>query len=356
MKKKLLFVNQSQFGYHIDYLQYCKYLKDDFDITYLCWDYCKRKIEEAGISVLYVSREGNILKRNKTFIQNVLKCIKQQNFDLIFIHYFRGSSFLPILQTNKRLMHLDIRTGNVSPNITQRTIYNTILRFESKFFTSQSIISIGLRDLLRINKNAIILPLGANPMIINRHVNYKLHLLYVGTLSSRRIEDTIDGIKIFLKEQPEADIYYSIIGDGWHNEKQELQNRINKLDLQKYIELMGYLPYSELRQFYQKTNVGVSYIPITSYYEFQPATKTYEYLMAGMPVIATNTYENRQVVTQINGVLIQDSPESFAIGVADVFKKLNSFEEAKIRKTVENYEWSKIVQTMKNTILKQESV
>jgi glycosyltransferase involved in cell wall biosynthesis len=352
MRKTLLFVNQSQFGYHIDYLQYCKHLKEDFEITYLCWDYKRERIQESGINVIYVSRDNNILIRNIRFLKINLNVLKQKSYTKIFIHFFRGSFIIPLLSAQRKKIHLDIRTGSISTKKINRSIYNIELRFESIFFRSVSVISSGLRDMLGISKSAIILPLGATPLYVTRQFKKTLSLLYVGTLSNRHIEETVEGLKIFLKEHTNADISYTIVGDGWHNEKLELQNRINKLHLQKYITLTGYLPHSELRKFYQITNVGVSYIPITSYYEFQPATKTYEYLMAGMPVIATNTYENRQVVNEINGVLIQDSPESFAIGVADVFKRLNSFDENKIRKTVENYEWSKIVQTMKNTILK----
>lgn len=351
MKKKLLFVNQSQFGYHIDYIQYCKYLKEDFEITYLCWDYNRKRIDEPGIKIKYVSRNGNIVTRNVKFILSILECLKQQNYDLVFIHYFRGSSIIPLLNKIQQPLHLDIRTGNVSKNVFKRNIYNAILRLESRFFKRISIISIGLRQMLGIAKKASILPLGANPIYVNRNTKYKLHLLYVGTLSGRRIEDTIEGMKLFLTDQPKADIYYTIVGDGWQNEKQNLQNRIIRLKLEKYFYLSGYVPSNELIHFYETANVGVSYIPQTPYYEYQPATKTYEYLMAGMPVIATKTFENLQVINQQNGLLIEDSPESFASGIAEIYNDKFSFKEELLRKSVENYNWNRIIQSMRETIL-----
>ena len=350
-KKNILFVNQSQFGYHIDYIQYCKYLKEEFEITYICWDYNRKKIEESGIKVHYVLRNGNIINRNTRFIKSVLSLLNQQKFSLVFIHFFRGASILPFLNLQRQNMHLDIRTGCVSPNAIQRLIYNSIIRFESMFFRSHSIISIGLRNKLGINKNAYILPLGANPTYVNRQIKYKLHLLYIGTLSSRRIEDTIEGMRLFLNKQPKADIFYTIVGDGWQNEKQKLQNRTNKLGLNKHIQLTGYIPHNELMRYYRRTNVGISYIPITPYYEFQPVTKTFEYLMSGMPVIATNTYENNLVLNQNNGILIKDTPESFACGIEEIYQNIGSFNEDIIRKSVETYSWSRIIQNMKETIL-----
>lgn len=351
LKKKLLFVNQSQYGYHIDYVQYCKYLKEDFDITYICWDYNRKKIVESSIKLLYISRLGNIITRNFRFILFIIEFLNKNNFDLIFIHYFRGSSFIPLLNKTHQPLHLDIRTGSVSRNAVKRCIYNSILRIESLFFKQISIISLGLRQMLDIDKNAFILPLGANPMQIKHNMVYKLHLLYVGTLSGRRIEDTIEGIKLFLINQPEADIYYTIVGDGWQNEKQNIQNRIIQLGLQKYFFLSGYVPYTELIHFYETSNVGVSYIPMTPYYNFQPATKTYEYLMAGMPVIATKTHENKSIINHENGILINDSPESFASGIAEIYNNIYSFDENFLRKSVENYNWSRIVRNMKETML-----
>jgi glycosyltransferase involved in cell wall biosynthesis len=89
-------------------------------------------------------------------------------------------------------------------------------------------------------------------------------------------------------------------------------------------------------------------VPITPYYDFQPVTKLYEYMLSGMPVIATNTHENRLVVNDDNGVLINDTPEDFCNGLAKICENRNSYNSLDIRKTVESYTWENIV----NTILK----
>ena len=38
IKSKIVIINKTQFGYHTDYYKYCEYLKDDYDITFLCFD------------------------------------------------------------------------------------------------------------------------------------------------------------------------------------------------------------------------------------------------------------------------------------------------------------------------------
>jgi glycosyltransferase involved in cell wall biosynthesis len=64
-----------------------------------------------------------------------------------------------------------------------------------------------------------------------------------------------------------------------------------------------------------------------------------------MPVVATNTYENRLIVNENNGVLINDSAEDFCNGLMKIYNQRNSFSSSEIRKSVELYSWEKIVNT-----------
>lgn len=89
---------------------------------------------------------------------------------------------------------------------------------------------------------------------------------------------------------------------------------------------------------------------MTPYFEYQPATKTFEYLMAGLPVIATNTYENKVVVNKNNGYLINDNPQEFADAVSFLYNNFNCFDEESIRLSVKNFQWSKIVNRLKSYI------
>lgn len=356
MKKEILFINQSQFGYHIDYLNYCKFLKDDFSISYICWDYQRKRIEEENVNIIYISRNGNILKRNTRFIFAILRHLNDKVYFFIFINYFRGASLISLFSKKKQNLHIDLRSGSVSANPYVRYLYNSIVRFECQFYNSSSIISEGLKNMLKFNKNACILPLGASPVNLIKNCNHRVHLLYIGTFTNRRIEDTIIGLNVFLEDNPKADIHYTIIGNGWYNEIENLKALVNELGLNKFIDLPGYISNVELSSFFEITNVGVSYVPITPYYEYQPPTKTFEYLMAGMPIIATNTYENRQVVNIENGVLITDTPKNFANGIKTIYQNIDQYSSQKIRKSVEQYDWEIIVRTIKEKIIKNNQI
>jgi glycosyltransferase involved in cell wall biosynthesis len=86
-------------------------------------------------------------------------------------------------------------------------------------------------------------------------------------------------------------------------------------------------------------------VPMTPYFEYQPVTKLFEYMLSGMPVIATNTYENRLIVNENNGVLINDTSEDFCNGLLTIYNKRNSFNSSEIRRSVESYTWGNIVNT-----------
>lgn len=349
MKKNILFINQNQFGYHITYYKYCDHLpKDEYNITFLCWDYGRSRISMNGIIVNYSSRKGNILQRNIMFIKQARTLIRRGSFDVVFVKYFRGCFLLPLLCSKKQYFHLDIVTGGISKNDFNRSLYNHILKFESRFFSNVSTISEGLKRVLKLSDKTKIFPLGADPVRIHRIPKARISLLYVGIISRRNIIDTVEGVRLFLKNRPLADIHYSIIGGDWNNESDELRLKIKRDKLENIIELYGYIPHAELPGFYANANTGVSYIPIVPWYEFQPATKTFEYLMAGIPVIATSTYENKKIINSCNGLLINDNPISFSEALGKMYDNITSYSEEEIRKSVSQHTWDKIVSGLKD--------
>lgn len=350
MKYKLCFINQSQYGFHTDYVQYCKYLKQDFDIQYICWDYEKDRIDEEGIKTHYISRRGNILFRNFSFLKTLIVFLHKNSFNFIFIHYFRGCSIIPLFLKNRCHIHLDIRTGCISPNSLQRYLNNLLIRLESYSFKSISIISEGLRAMLKISKRAYILPLGADPIILNRRPDHKLSLIYVGTYGNRRLEDTVEGLAKYVNSNSNPDVYYTILGEGWGDEEEQIREKIRINNLGKYVNLEGYVPHKKLKQYFEKANIGISYIPIKPFFEHQPSTKTFEYLMSGMPVIATGTLENKKIINDINGIIIDDTPESFCEGLSTLNKMIGKFNEVLIRETVVDYKWETIVRSLNEYI------
>jgi len=341
--KRLLIINPRQFGYHLGTYYHCKWAHADFRITYHGFDAGEPKLALDGITVDYVPRRGNLLARYLRFLRSCMtECRK--GYDVILVKYFPGCSVLRVLNPRGRLV-LDIRTGSVALHPRKRRWLDRILRLESLFFRHVAIISESLADKLGLDKgNVHILPLGADPVETSRKTFSSLHFLYVGTLSGRRIEDTIMGFhRFYLEAGRTADMTYEIIGDGHRGELDQLRALVKELGLDRVVSLPGYIHHRELASHYERCNAGVSYVPIDDIYDCQPPTKTFEYLLAGMPVIATSTRENASVITEHNGVLIDDTPEGFYEGVKALARNRGTYDSDAIRTDALRYSWETIV-------------
>ncbi|PRX39839.1 glycosyltransferase [Salegentibacter salegens] len=342
IKNKILILSSAQFGYSTTTYKYCEYSLEQFEITYLCWDYNLPRIELPSVTVKYISRDSSLLKRNFTLLHTFHKEI-QNGYDLIFLTYVRGISFIKILNLNSRfLMYID--TFGVMANAKKRWVYDAILKLEVSFYSNVAVISDGLAKRLGRKKYEI-LPLGG--MCFNNEPKSfeKLELLYVGTLENRRIIDCVKGFhKYLIKYEIEQNgVIFKIIGDSPNHELEEIRQYVKSNNLLETIHLIGYVPQKELNPYFKSANIGVSFVPMESYFEYQPPTKTFEYLISGLPVIATGTYENRKLITSWAGVIINDNADAFCEGIAKLQSKKIDFCSERIRKEYSKYTWKKAV-------------
>lgn len=346
MKKKLIIINSQQFGYHIDTYYYCKYLKKFFDITYICWDHGFQKIDMENIKSVYISRKANLVARSIRFIRSILKETNYSSKDklIILIKYFQIVSFLMRILKPSHLFILDIRTGKIAPQKIKRIFCNILLKFEAIFFKNITVISESLAKKLKLNHKAHILPLGSNIIPKSIKTFEELNLLYVGTLYIRCIDDTINGFKKFYDEfNCKIKMSYTIIGSGDNREEETLKELVDKHHLSDIINIIGQIPHDQLEHYFDSHNIGVSYIPVTDYFDVQPSTKTFEYLLSGMPVIATATSENKKIVSSELGVLIMDSERGFYDGLKDIYKNKDSYNSQKIINSQKEYIWENII-------------
>ena len=133
MNPTLLYINTVQFGYHIDSYKHCQYLSKDFKITYICFDYSYRRIEEPGISVIYVPWNGSYFSKGKRFMVCCLNYIKAKQIDHILAGYFPLVSLFKALSKNQNII-LDIRTGSIVKSRTLRYISNSLMFLDALFF------------------------------------------------------------------------------------------------------------------------------------------------------------------------------------------------------------------------------
>jgi glycosyltransferase involved in cell wall biosynthesis len=339
----LLIINRTQFGYHVNTLFYSRYLKQHYKVNFLCWDYGKPRTQVDGVTVTYVSRRGpKVLRYLRFFFSAAWHVLRTRGVTVV--EYFPGCAFLPAFGRKGKLV-LNIRTGCVSRNALRRWMNNSLLSVETAFFDHVMVISESLGRKLGLPVRKLhVLPLGANVISEGIKRFNTLRFLYVGTLHQRRIEETLVGLRLFL-DNDGADVLckYKIIGTGYGREEESLRRLVPRLGLEGVVDVVGFVQHDHLRSYFDESNVGVSYIPMTEFYDVQPPTKTFEYLLSGMPVIATETQENKRVVNSSNGVLIPSNPEGFYEGLKRLKGRLRGFESGRIRKSVEPYLWENII-------------
>ncbi|MBQ8271283.1 MAG: glycosyltransferase family 4 protein [Bacteroidaceae bacterium] len=347
--QKLLIISKEQFGYHTDIFKWCEHLRDEYAIEIITFE-GKPKIGLKGIKNYYVSNKG---QRSIRGLRYILTCLWHILFfkGIIVVCYFKECRIFKICFPWKKML-LDIRTLDVSNDKATRNAEDAIIKKSTDIYDYVTIISEGLRKKLNLPESkSAILPLGADEASTTIKTFKKLHLLYVGTLFNRDIHKTIEGLSIALKEEPTIDIHYDIIGEGVANELEELKNLVTEKGLEDHITLHGYIQHEELKPFLDNCNIGVSFVPVTEYYEHQPATKSFEYILSGLYTIATGTYCNKEIITKKNGVIIEDTPESFAESIIDIFHRKEEIDGSEISKTLSGYKWENVVNKQMKNIL-----
>lgn len=339
--KKLIILNTSQFGTLIDSLKWCEYLHDIYEITFVCFDSHLKRMDIGGVRYRYVHRFDNPVLRGAWFIiYAIIYCMLHSA--PVFIVYFRHCDLLPRLLPFRRF-HVDIRTLSVTDNEEVNKIVNNQLKKSISYFHSASFISKGVAEKIspRISKT-FILPLGSDVISYSSKQWNEIRLLYVGTLLHRDIPKTVEGLYEYISKHGKDGISYDIVGDG--PELYQVINICQERGLLDIVRIHGKLPYDELTRFFAECNVGVSFIPIEDCYQYQPPTKTFEYVLSGLYCIGTRTYANEEVIVPENGILIPDNKESFCEALEYIRTNSHCFDSEIIRSTlVDKYSWSTIV-------------
>ncbi len=340
---KILIINPTQFGYSAGYYHYCKYLAGiNNQIDYFCLDNKMPRVNLPNVRVKYLDVSDSLLNWRILF-NNCISKIQFNKYDVVFLNHQKFAFLYRIYGVPYRAI-IDIRTGDLAQNKLIRYLFNLLFKFDTLFFNHITVISNSLLKKLNLNPNkCMILPLGAEIMSNSPKEYYPPHFLYVGTLNKRNIGHTIEGLILFSEKYPEVKIKYDIIGFGDKSEELQLKTLINKSKLNGRITFHGRKGYPELRPFYEAANIGLSYIPMTSYYDCQPPTKIFEYILSGIICIATRTSENKKYITPVNGILCDDNPESLFQAIEEYYINRYVFNSNKIRESLSDHQWENII-------------
>ncbi|MHA1285501.1 MAG: glycosyltransferase, partial [Promethearchaeota archaeon] len=182
---------------------------------------------------------------------------------------------------------------------------------------------------------------------INKNICSKFNIkqndivfIYVGTFNNRNIEVTVESFIELRKKY--KNVKYIIIGNGIQREYEKIKN-LCEMNKKLGLIFVGYIPYTYISNFLKIAKIGVAYIPMQEKYNYQPTTKLFDYLLAGIPVIATKTYANMKVFkNKFHGILVNDRKEEFLNGMIYMIKNINKFDCYKIFESAQSYSWESI--------------
>jgi hypothetical protein len=340
--KKILIISPGQLGSHVGTLQYCELLSLSYDITYLGISENKNYIFSQRIETIHIESKKNTFSRKYSLFKTLKQLNKGSQYDICMINYFIGCSLSLLLF--KKPIFVDVRTSYISKSSFMRFLLNTLLMIEVNFFKNITVISQGVKMYLKLPKRSFVIPLGCPDFEILSKSYIDFNVLYIGTLNNRNISKTIIGFISFYKKLVNPiNVTYNIIGYGTSDEIAEIESNIKLSNLGSIIKYHGEIRGVELKSFYNKSNIGLSYIPINNFFNYQPPTKTFEYLSNGLITLATNTFENSLLVNNLNGLLINDTILDIEQGLRTIYDNRYSYKTADIQFGMNQYTWSNIV-------------
>lgn len=113
-----------------------------------------------------------------------------------------------------------------------------------------------------------------------------IKLIYVGTVSESRGRDVmLDAMKLIADKQ--LKLHLTIVGAS-PQQLQYCQQRIDALSLQTYVKVIGKVSGTEIPHYLAQADAAICLWQASPWNQFNPPTKLFEYLVAGLPVLASN--------------------------------------------------------------------
>ena len=174
-------------------------------------------------------------------------------------------------------------------------------------------------------------------------LNGALQLVYVGTVSKVRGRDVmLDAMAILAKEN--IHVHLTIIGAS-EDELVYCKQRINKLEIEEFVSVIGRLPGRKIPNLLVKADLGICLWEPNPWNEFNPPTKLFEYLVAGIPVLASNIRtHSRYIKDWHNGLIFDYDETSLANAITELCTHKNKIQKLKVNasQSAERYLWSGI--------------
>lgn len=336
----IIFVRNSKFLISTVEFNYAKILVEyGYNVTIFCKDYYS---EYDNIIIDNVKIENFRSNKNITYYLRIFWRFfnyRKKEKVIVVVSAYYLVFILPLANRNMNWVYLLI-TGDVSQR--GRKLKNYILKLSAEFYSNKITNSLELSNyLFGKYMNFKYVPIGGMKLFDAEYLPFlnpsiKFNFVYVGTFYGRKIENILRAIKEIAIDYPKVRLI--LIGHGLP--QREIEKEIKHLNIEKYVSFKGFIPFEHLGNIFMNSHVGIAYIPIVNEYYYQPVTKTLEYLINGLPVLASRVLENQKVITKHNGVLIDDSVNALIQGMKYMIANYSNYNRKSIQENSLKYGWT----------------
>lgn len=176
--------------------------------------------------------------------------------------------------------------------------------------------------------------------------NQTVHLMYLGTVSKVRGRDVmLEAMSILAKKN--VGVHLTIVGAN-QEQLDYCKERILELQIVGMVTVLGRVPGNRIPDYLIQADFGICLWEQNIWNEFNPPTKLFEYLVAGVPVLASNIRTHtRYVQDWKNGLIFDYDAHSLARVIIELDKNKNNIYTFKkhAAESGQRFLWSKLEPT-----------
>jgi glycosyltransferase involved in cell wall biosynthesis len=147
-------------------------------------------------------------------------------------------------------------------------------------------------------------------------------LIYTGNVARWHsgLDVAIEAMPAILRELPAARLI--VIGSASPAEEADLRRRVVEHGLDEHVHLLGAKPYATLPQYLREADVGLAVFPPNEVRSYAVPCKVFEYMAAGLAVVATGGSESARIVADAEcGEIIEHTRTDLARAIVGLFRR-----------------------------------
>jgi glycosyltransferase involved in cell wall biosynthesis len=184
-----------------------------------------------------------------------------------------------------------------------------------------------------------------------RDMDAPLELIYNGTVNAMRGRDVM--LEALAMVNRRGVIARLTIAGASPDQMEHCRRHARKLGIEDAVTILGRVPGNAIPALVHKADLGLCFIVDTPWWRFNPSTKLFEYLAAGVPALVSDIRTHTEYIRHgENGLVCQYSSASLAEGIRQVWEQrwLLAQMKEKARRSGEQYLWDRLAPQFLETI------